>query len=69
MEIKIFPNPGSSTINIESKNVEWHYLEIYNAQGILMVKKAQMTSVVNISELIEGIYFIKIGKNEKNNIY
>jgi len=57
--IKIFPNPSSDFINLESENkiVE---LSIYNAQGQLMIFKAGQVDLrrINVQDLNSGTYFI-----------
>lgn len=58
----IWPNPGESILNIEMENVEEVVIEIYNAQGqLVLMHKNQIT--IDVSGLHSGIYycFVKQG--------
>lgn len=59
--VKVYPNPTSSTININSKN-NIQSIELYNVQGRLLQTKLvkEMTSSLNLSNQSNGIYFVKV---------
>lgn len=55
--ISIFPNPASSSINIETE-LEISKIEIFNVQGELV--KTANTKNISILDLASGMYFVKI---------
>ena len=57
--LKIYPNPASNRFNIDSKN-KIDRIDIYTLQGhrVLTVKNSE--NIVDISNLDQGIYFVKI---------
>ncbi len=60
---KIFPNPASTMISIESPKSNMEYnINIYNSTGSLVnrVQTLQGTKEINISNLSSGIYFVEI---------
>ncbi len=57
ISVVIYPNPTTSTFNINGTNV--HKLEIYDINGKKM-KSLQASSTYNIADLKTGIYFIKV---------
>lgn len=52
----IFPNPSSDVLFIES-NIEIDLISIFNSQGQLI--KIASTKSISISELSDGLYFVK----------
>lgn len=59
--LEIFPNPTHNIININS-NKKINKIELYDLQGKLILKENE-TDQINISNLKEGVYFIKIYTN------
>lgn len=61
-EIKIYPNPVSTILNIE--NTKTNTAEITNILGqsgiYNLLKNSELESIVNVSTLPKGLYFIKI---------
>ncbi len=58
--IKIYPNPVSDVLNIE--NAEGKDIEIVNALGqVVLSIKANNQSTININQLKNGVYFVKMG--------
>jgi len=57
-EFRIFPNPSSGFINIDTDKVIKN-VSIFNMQGQLIQQNKNNQSRINISELSNGIYFIK----------
>jgi len=55
-DIKLYPNPTSSTLFIECKNFKSYTL--FNSLGVLI--KSSNEKVVDVSSLASGLYFIKI---------
>lgn len=58
MEIKLFPNPASTVVQISSKN-EIYKIELFNIFGE-QVQTAIKTNEINIESLKAGIYVVKI---------
>jgi|GEM_PF-2475529 len=56
--IRIYPNPTSGVLKIES-SIEIYYLEIYDMVGQL-VYESKLKPEINISKFNAGIYFIKL---------
>ena len=68
--VRLFPNPALETVCLETEYISGRELEIQvlNVQGQMVLNKffknemgpLPMTSVINLSGLSTGIYFIKI---------
>ena len=60
--VNVWPNPATSTVNIKGENLEAVYM--YNAMGQLIltvdVQDADNQSVIDVSSLNGGIYFMNI---------
>ncbi|TLG99043.1 T9SS type A sorting domain-containing protein [Bizionia argentinensis JUB59] len=69
VELKIYPNPASDFFNIKSLN-QVVDLEIYDITGKL-VKQLNNTSEkqINISNLKQGVYIVKISSQNKNGLF
>lgn len=62
--ISIYPNPATHTINISNKkNAEIISVAIYSIKGELIKQEGAVASIV-ISDLEDGIYFVKIILNK-----
>ncbi len=65
-EIKITPNPATNFINIS--NALNSNVSIYDISGKLVKQKLNLqSSIVNISNLSTGLYFVKLNSN--NNVF
>lgn len=64
-DFKLFPNPTSGMINIESKlHLNGLVAEIYDTKGVLLKNIVlENNSEISISEFENGIYFVKIQGN------
>jgi hypothetical protein len=64
MDVKIYPNPAQTVINIESKNSDtWDKILLYNASGQTVMALARTNSTqLDISHLPDGMYFIQLTK-------
>lgn len=58
--VKLFPNPTSDIVRIDSEGVDLAIVEIYNAQGGLVKRMNEDMSIVDLSELASGIYIFKM---------
>jgi len=61
-EIRIFPNPTTGILNIETGNLIVGSLEIFDITGkrLLTLKPQNSTSNIDFSTFTPGVYFIKI---------
>jgi len=71
---KIFPNPASSSINIEglTNNLEIESIEILNIQGQIIMRKTNKSvpdRIINIESLTSGVYFLKIHSKENSSFF
>ena len=63
-EISIYPNPVSESINITEVEIGTEF-KIYDLRGqIIIINNINSESNINVSSLINGIYFIEIYQNE-----
>ena len=60
-EVEIYPNPSVGTINF--KNAKNADIEIYNVLGNKVMSFSNVSKSVNISELTNGTYIVKINNN------
>lgn len=59
--ISFYPNPANNYLTVKSDNGEKCYYEILNANGELLIRKTELKdSVIDLSSIAAGIYFIKI---------
>jgi len=66
IEIKVFPNPSSSYINIELENNNESTLELYNQLGIKYNFKLNSNiNRISINNYLNGIYFYRIIKENE----
>ena len=59
LDFDMFPNPAKGIVAIET-DVSNFEIEIINIQGSI-TKRYRNTRIIDISELLQGIYFVKIG--------
>ena len=67
-EVKIYPNPASSILNIDNQSNEVvSAIAIYNLSGALVQEVKSTTSLqsISVADLQSGIYFVKIQMNSK----
>ena len=60
--VKIYPNPTNGTLIFKS-GIELNYIEIYDMLGSL-IYKSKFKPEINISNLNEGIYLLKLYSKE-----
>ncbi|HET8861297.1 T9SS type A sorting domain-containing protein [Marivirga sp.] len=61
-EIKIYPNPATDFVNVNSAHVDFQILQVYSTNGVL-VRKYDLKSdnnEINISDLESGIYLFQL---------
>ena len=57
---KVYPNPARDFINIESKNIKVSSVDMYNVLGAKVLSSELINNRVNVSNLVKGVYFMKI---------
>jgi len=65
--ISIFPNPANTEINIVFPSSDNAQIEISNVMGEVVIKK-ENKSKIDISNLTNGLYFIRIIQGQKRNV-
>ncbi len=68
--LKVYPNPVSTTLNIDLTNYEDARYEIININGEV-VSNGEITSEtygVNVSNMAQGVYFVKLIVDQRSNI-
>ncbi|MDT0555414.1 T9SS type A sorting domain-containing protein [Constantimarinum sp. W242] len=69
--LKIYPNPSHNNITIESNLQELENLQIIDVTGKIVILKENILSrkkVVNISQLENGVYFLKVNNTVSKRI-
>ncbi len=59
-EITIYPNPAKNSLFIKKTNSSNSFVTISNLQGELVLSVQNASNVINISNLNEGVYIVKI---------
>jgi hypothetical protein len=71
LQISIYPNPATGTLNISLPENQKSQIQIFNAMGMLL-KEIELslpitirTTQINISDLPDGLYFIQLKNNSQ----
>jgi hypothetical protein len=63
--LNIYPNPASTNITIETHIRGYLSVQNLNGQRLLQQRITELNTIIDIKELEEGIYFVKlVGENE-----
>jgi ELWxxDGT repeat protein len=66
LKIKIHPNPVSNNLTIETQFTGNLQLQVFNQLGQLVLKRNTSSSLLDVSNLSKGLYFLKIdSKNDE----
>jgi len=70
-ELKIFPNPIRSVLNIETTLNTDFYLEFFDVKGKLIKQSKTNSNIISIdlSEFTSGVYFLEITDQEKSRTF
>ena len=71
-EIKVFPNPVKTNLNIEiTNNTESIALDLFDVSGKLVLQKSITNEAIslNMKNLPRGVYFLKVSSSEKTGTY
>jgi len=65
MQLKIYPNPTTRELKIESGELRIEHIDIYDVEGRKQItesrkQKAEREIVIDISHLPAGVYFVKV---------
>ena len=64
--LKIFPNPASNVVTIQSDKNLLKDVVIYDVLGKEVLKKTLLNGVLDISNINSGVYIIKITENNSS---
>lgn len=64
MNLSLFPNPATSTLTIENEGVKIKTISILDVTGKTVETISENTSIINVSNLNKGIYFLQIHTNK-----
>ena len=64
-ETKVYPNPMSNVLHIESNNVQ--DVTVFNAVGQMVLFVEKMNEI-NVEDLSEGLYFVRISDKNGNSV-
>jgi hypothetical protein len=67
-QIKIYPNPANDVLNIDIENIENYVVSLISIYGQTIGQYKPTHNQINISNLVPGIYFIKLSNHEKEYI-
>ncbi|HTA61889.1 MAG TPA: FG-GAP-like repeat-containing protein [Bacteroidia bacterium] len=65
-EVKVYPNPTSSIIQVSVSNYQAEEIKIYDVLGNIVVSsliEKQRETTIDMSNLKSGIYFVHVGNN------
>ena len=63
--LKMYPNPAKSIINITSDNFTEKKIEVYNTLGKMVLTTKTTNNTIDITALSKGIYPVKITEEDK----
>lgn len=61
-DVTIYPNPATDFIRINAENIE--SVQIFNAVGQMVLQTTE--TEINVSELSQGVYFVRVGCEGKD---
>jgi len=64
-DLVLYPNPVSSVLYINANDDKEYYYQIYNMSGQLVKKGKFENKQTNVSELISGVYLVRVNDAEK----
>ena len=63
--VNVFPNPANNVINVE--NAAGSQISLFNITGqeVLSIEVANANAAINVADLAEGIYVVRVNNNGK----
>lgn len=68
IEVSIYPNPATSSLNIKGINEKVTKIVIYDMFG-KRVEEMEFLNSIDVSHLKEGVYFLKLVNSDQDKIY
>jgi bilirubin oxidase len=68
-QLKVYPNPASDRLNIAVNGTDIQEMQLFNISGELLKSYAKPTSQIDISDLADGIYMLKLLGKESTEIH
>lgn len=65
VNLKMYPNPAKSVINITSDNFKEKSIEVYSTMGKMVLASKVTTSPVDVTSLSTGMYIVKVTEEGK----
>jgi hypothetical protein len=62
-KFNVYPNPANDYITIASKNIKVSSVDMYNVLGAKVLSLELANDRVNVSNLVKGVYFMKINSD------
>lgn len=59
-KLLIYPNPANEILNLKFSDEDANTVEIYNGNGQIAKRETSEFNTINISDLEQGIYFVKV---------
>jgi len=68
--LRVFPNPFSNSISIESGAIKFSSFQIFNTSGQLVrtIEKGERLSSIDLSDLKRGVYLLKVNSPESQKV-
>jgi hypothetical protein len=65
--LNIYPNPASDKLTIKMKDELFNNIQILSVTGLVLLEQSiENANIISVSELKQGIYFIKLYSNKNN---
>lgn len=63
--LKMYPNPAKSVINITSDNFKEKSIEVYSTIGKMVLASKATNNPIDVTSLSKGVYIVKVTEEEK----
>ena len=64
-ELQVYPNPFREVIHIQIESVESKSLVITDIQGRIVLEFENVPNEINVSNLVPGIYLVRLGSETR----
>jgi endoglucanase Acf2 len=64
--VRIYPNPVTDVLQIESESVDVTKVEVYSILGQKLMERTRELHSINLGELLNGIYLVKLYSGEQH---
>lgn len=66
---RVYPNPTSGRIRIESTDKVEKHIEIYNITGRKLYSGKLTTNYIDLGAFGKGVYFLRLSSNSRNETF